>query len=70
MPKAIRVYTKHGMRAHYARWNPDDPYDELYGHLTFCGKAAYPLVARSRFFRRRLAQTSVCGRCEKAEEAL
>ena len=65
--KAVRVYTKHGLRAHYMV----SKFDGGPGlGATLCEKVAYPLESRSRFFRRRLAQASVCGRCEKAEEAL
>ena len=66
MGQATRVYTKHGIRAHY-----QVPMAAFTGHpFTYCGKRAVTLESRSRFFRRRLAQASVCGRCEKAEELL
>ncbi len=71
--QAVRVYTKHGIRAHYARGNqpiavlPDGTKTRP---LTYCDRDAYDISERSRFFRRRLAQASVCGRCEKDEEAL
>ena len=65
--RAIRVYTRHGLRAHYlepAGWTV------ITLVRTYCGKPAVVLSQRSRFFRRRLAQASVCSVCEKAEEAL
>ena len=73
MAKAIRVYTKHGLRAHYL--NPEQsaaPAAWLgrWRDQTFCGHAGYALSERSRFFRRRLAQASVCAVCEAGEEAL
>jgi hypothetical protein len=64
--KAAVTFTKHGLRRHYE--NPamgDSNYP-----MTLCWRPSVPLASRSRFFRRRLAQASFCGRCEQAEEML
>ncbi len=37
---------------------------------TLCGKEAVALHQRSRLFRRRLAQASVCSRCDEAQNAI
>ena len=60
----IRTFTRHGLRAHYS--NPALWEDGV--GVTLCGKEAVALASRSRFFRRRLAQASMCARCERIEE--
>ena len=58
---AVRVYTKHGLRAHYAAGAV------FLRRLTFCGRDAVPLETRSRLFRRRLVRASVCAECDEAQ---
>ena len=78
---AVRVYTKHGLRAHLAvsagvaekatalmkKYVPVVEFDPPFATLTFCGRSAVELSTRSRFFRRRLAQASVCRECREAQ---
>lgn len=61
---AIKVYTKHGLRAHYmATAVPAQPLRAR----TFCGHDVYGLNERSRLFRRRLVRASVCAECDEGQ---
>ena len=64
---AILCVTLFGWRQHYF-----DPIPAEFGvrRLTLCGAPAYAHSDRSRLWRRRLAQASVCSRCEQEEEQL
>jgi len=66
---AILCVTKHGLRQHY--YDPD-PIPAEFGvrRLTLCGAPAYAHSDRSRLWRRRLAQASICRICEQEEEQL
>ena len=62
-----RVYTKHGLRAHYAAPLKLTPGGFQLPAQTFCGHDAYTLGDRSRLFRRRLVRASVCAECDEQQ---
>lgn len=62
---AAVVYTKHGLRRHYAVMT-----GPLVSSFTLCWRPVVALESRSRLFRHRLVQASFCGRCEQAESEL